>query len=705
MQTKFMNRAMCGWVGAAALLLAGAAQAVGVSGQGTWETTLKGRDGFGKPVAASSAEAVFLYDTTLDVTWLRDANYVKTSGHDADGLLDWDAANAWASTLTVGSFGGWRLPRMIDTAAPGCETTQSGGTDCGYNVQTKSGNLTKYEVGQTVYSEMAHLFYVTLGNKGYYAPGTGVGPQPGWGLTNTASFENLLSGSYSWSSLESALHPREARAFFYAGGYQGDLPKWHRFYAVAVRPGDVAAVPEPQTWALLLLGLGAVMVARRRPRQGFRAFRAVSRILRRDGPSTDCQKLVMHRGGPDFPRLPRPGIFGIAPSPILAMACVVAGLFGAAGDASAYTFTDLGALRAGGTSEAQGINRMGQVVGFGSSVSGVPYQTAIVWTGTTPTVLSATVPGAYSAGFGINSAGQVAGHSGPGGRATRWDGLAPSDLNGLGTGASVAYAINDAGRMVGYSERHVGGRAVLWNNSSTATDLGTLGGLISFASGINEPGQVVGWAETADRRYHAALWNGRTPTQLGELAGGFVSKGFGINDDGQVVGVSATTGYSDYHAALWNGTTPIDLGVGTAADINNHGVVVGWSGTQGAPTKSDHAILWKGTQATDLNSFLDASVVRAGWYLRDAKGINDSGWIAGTAVNRLTGETHAYVLSVPEPQAGLLMSAGLCLIGVATGRLRIKRRCGVGGARALSTTEPGGQPCTLGRPRPCVPLS
>jgi hypothetical protein len=56
------------------MVLATAAQAAGVSGQGTWEATLLGRDIDGKAVAANSNSAVFLYDTVLDITWLRDGN-------------------------------------------------------------------------------------------------------------------------------------------------------------------------------------------------------------------------------------------------------------------------------------------------------------------------------------------------------------------------------------------------------------------------------------------------------------------------------------------------------------------------------------------------------------------------------------------------------------------------------------------------------
>ncbi len=196
MQSKgLMKRGVFGIAGVAGALLAGAVQAAGVPGQGTWETTLKRRDIGGNAVAGDSASAVFLYDTTLNVTWLRDAN--------VNSVMSWDSANAWASGLTVGAYSKWRLPTMIDTGAPGCDLGNSG-TDCGYNVQTKSGDPTKYEPGQTVYSEMAHLYYVTLGNKGAYD--TSGAHQPGWGLTNTGYFQNMISNDY-WSGLESARGP------------------------------------------------------------------------------------------------------------------------------------------------------------------------------------------------------------------------------------------------------------------------------------------------------------------------------------------------------------------------------------------------------------------------------------------------------------------------------------------------------------------
>jgi hypothetical protein len=249
MTKTLKTAALLGAVGAVSLL--GAAQAAGVPDQGIWTRSLQARELDGN--LANGPEA--FYDTTLDITWLANASQ--------NGSMSWDAATTWASNLSVAGVTGWRLPTVIDTGAAGCQWSHAGGTDCGYNVQTKSGLPTKYQAGQTVYSEMAHLFYVTLGNNASYAPGTGE-PQDDWGLTNTGGFENLQSFGY-WSGTTYAPDSIFAWSFYSLDGYQNGIGRHLNLYALAVRPGDVAvAVPEPQTWALTLLGLTGVLLARRR---------------------------------------------------------------------------------------------------------------------------------------------------------------------------------------------------------------------------------------------------------------------------------------------------------------------------------------------------------------------------------------------------------------------------------------------------------
>ena len=71
-----------------------------------------------------------------------------------------------------------------------------------------------------------------------------------------------------WSGTVSAPFPTGAWYFSAGAGLQGRVNQGVPFFAVAVRPGDVAAaVPEPQTYALMLMGVGALLLAqRRRPR-------------------------------------------------------------------------------------------------------------------------------------------------------------------------------------------------------------------------------------------------------------------------------------------------------------------------------------------------------------------------------------------------------------------------------------------------------
>ncbi len=51
-----------------------------------------------------------IYDDVQKITWLKDANYAKTSGYDPDGFMTWQSADDWAGTLIYGGYSDWRLP-------------------------------------------------------------------------------------------------------------------------------------------------------------------------------------------------------------------------------------------------------------------------------------------------------------------------------------------------------------------------------------------------------------------------------------------------------------------------------------------------------------------------------------------------------------------------------------------------------------------
>jgi probable HAF family extracellular repeat protein len=190
---------------------------------------------------------------------------------------------------------------------------------------------------------------------------------------------------------------------------------------------------------------------------------------------------------------------------------------------------------------------------------------------------------------------------------------------------------------------------------------------------------VVGTSLTATGATHAALWN-KNPTtiDLGTL-GGTNSQANAINASGTVVGAADIKNGAGTHAALWNSTSITDLGslggaLSYANAINASGIVVGWSSITG--NAGEHATLWNGTAITDLNTFLDASSVNAGWVLRQALGINDSGAIVGLAANSKTGVTHAFKLvsAVPEPETYGMLLAGLGVMGAFARRRRVNSK-------------------------------
>lgn len=204
-----------------------------------------------------------IYDTTANITWLADMNYAVTSGYAAsgvapgsmgeiytDGRMGWAAAKSWADNLVYGGFSDWRLPTLnrFDTTC-----SHSGDEGDGFGLQYFGYNCTG--------GELSRLFVAELGNKvGSVLDQTGDTAEQ---IANLALFSNVQSSNY-WSGTEYAPNTGIAWTFYTdGGGLQSLDDKRFGLYAVAVRPGDVAAsVPEPQTLALALMALGAAMVGR-----------------------------------------------------------------------------------------------------------------------------------------------------------------------------------------------------------------------------------------------------------------------------------------------------------------------------------------------------------------------------------------------------------------------------------------------------------
>ena len=325
-----------------------------------------------------------------------------------------------------------------------------------------------------------------------------------------------------------------------------------------------------------------------------------------------------------------------------ALVTIVAGLCLVPGTRRTHaqpTLADIGTL-GGDDSYSQGINAMGQVVGF-SNLAGNAESHAFLWTpdvanGTTGTMVDLGAFGGNSSiAYGINDAGVVVGSSNSPDfdrHAFVWTPFVPNagagqmiDIGTLGGAESEARDINNNGQIVGWSfstnpatsegETH----AFLRMPDGTMVDLGTLLGPESYAMSVSEDGKVAGYFADANGVYRPFLWtpdqpNGMTGTvqDLGTL-GGTRAFGLGVNSAGQVSGTSARADESN-GAFLW---TP--------------------GATDGVPSNP---------QMRDLGA-IDG-------YGSLGYGINEAGWVTGLSEFAATAHPFVWIPAVPNGTAGVM---------------------------------------------------
>jgi probable HAF family extracellular repeat protein len=307
-----------------------------------------------------------------------------------------------------------------------------------------------------------------------------------------------------------------------------------------------------------------------------------------------------------------------------------------------------------GNSVALGINNRGEVVGY--SFKGDEYQAFRYSSSDTTLTDVGSLGGKINAACAINDTGQIVGYSQDGnGNLLAFISSRNQPIASLGTidGASTseAFGINSSGAAVGDSQSgSQNHRPVLFSKNSVQ-DLG-LGGsnepdALETAYAINDAGQIVGRHSAGNNAFHAFVdVNGNT-TDITTL-GGTNGEAFAINKNGLVVGDSDTAA-GPAHGFVFDHTQVKDLGTlpgfenaSYARGINNAGDIVGESDS--ADQKS--AFLYTNGQLVELDK-LARNLSQSGFNSLDvAYAINDNGWIVGygTTIDNLT---TAFV-AVPE---------------------------------------------------------
>jgi hypothetical protein len=193
---------------------------------GTWEGAYQSTSYTNIVTAIINASGGVIHDTPNDYD---NGTYnLTTADFGSGGTVDWWAGQALVHYLDTQNYGGsnqWALPTS----------------------NAVFGNDNGSQLGELFYSELGGTVFISIPS----------GP-----------FSNVQAYGFYWSGTEYAGYPSVAWLFSAYNGGQGNYTKSGQFYAWAVSPGQVNAVPVPGAVWLFGTGLLGLLGLKRRGHAG-----------------------------------------------------------------------------------------------------------------------------------------------------------------------------------------------------------------------------------------------------------------------------------------------------------------------------------------------------------------------------------------------------------------------------------------------------